>query len=301
MKKTIKFDLPIDGVKVSTLDELRDHFTAEIVEHFRSGLLSKWLRSRRMNKQLDAVEALTANEDSVALLGLCEIFEIEADSDAISVALAEPSGASADDLAEELQIPAKVLLAYLRPSDSSKRTRDSVISSREKIELIRSLIVPTLKKLRTIALGEISQGSIIDEGECEVWVFETPLPGGFIIQTQGDLDTKGCLLDSSGNIVEEDDDSGDGGNFKMTCRLYSGLYFVLVRGFGSNTGSYSLHLHRASDDTTTTREVYTTKVPSFPFLLSFSFSQNIPDFHPSLLPLSMQLAALAKFREGNDR
>ena len=39
MAKTIKFDLPIDGVKVATLDDLRDHFTTETIGHFRSGLL----------------------------------------------------------------------------------------------------------------------------------------------------------------------------------------------------------------------------------------------------------------------
>ena len=58
MAKMIKFDLPIDGVKVSTLDELRDHFTAEIVGHFRSGLLAKWLRSRRMTDQLEGGRSL---------------------------------------------------------------------------------------------------------------------------------------------------------------------------------------------------------------------------------------------------
>ena len=45
MAKMIKFDLPIDGVKVATLDQLRDHFTTEIIAHFRSGLLTRWLQS----------------------------------------------------------------------------------------------------------------------------------------------------------------------------------------------------------------------------------------------------------------
>jgi hypothetical protein len=49
--KLIKFDLPIDGVKVKTVEELREHFTPEILDHFRSGLLAKWLvhASCRMN------------------------------------------------------------------------------------------------------------------------------------------------------------------------------------------------------------------------------------------------------------
>ena len=41
MAKMIKFDLPIDEVKVATLEKLRDHFTTEIIGHFRSGLLAR--------------------------------------------------------------------------------------------------------------------------------------------------------------------------------------------------------------------------------------------------------------------
>ena len=63
MAKTIKFDLPIDGVTVATLGDLRDHFTTEIIGHFRSGKLAEWLRSRSMASELAAVEVLTAGDD----------------------------------------------------------------------------------------------------------------------------------------------------------------------------------------------------------------------------------------------
>lgn len=56
MKRVIKFDLPIDGVKVTTLDELCDHFTTEILDHFHSGVLAKWLRSRDLEKESHEVE-----------------------------------------------------------------------------------------------------------------------------------------------------------------------------------------------------------------------------------------------------
>ena len=92
MAKMIKFDLPIDGVKVATLDDLRDHFTTEIVGHFRSGLLARWLQSRSMTHELAAVEALTADNDAAVLKELCEIFGMEADDDAITAAVAEATG-----------------------------------------------------------------------------------------------------------------------------------------------------------------------------------------------------------------
>ena len=88
----IKFDLPIDGVKAATLDDLRGHFTAEIIGPYRSGLLARWLRSRDLTRELAAVEALEAGDDATTLKELCRIFEVEADDDAIEAAVAEATG-----------------------------------------------------------------------------------------------------------------------------------------------------------------------------------------------------------------
>lgn len=93
--KLIKFDLPIDGVKVKNIEELRDHFTTEIVGHFRSDLLAKWLRSRGKSDEIAAVEALTAaDNDAVVFKGLCQIFQVEVDDDAITAAFTETTGIS---------------------------------------------------------------------------------------------------------------------------------------------------------------------------------------------------------------
>ena len=113
MAKAIKFDLPIDGVKVASLDDLQDHFTTEVIGHFRSGLLSKWLRPRGLNHELTAIEALgaeiygwnigppegpneleavkasAADDDAVVLKELCRIFKVEADDDVIAAAIAK--------------------------------------------------------------------------------------------------------------------------------------------------------------------------------------------------------------------
>ena len=87
--------MPIDGVKVATLEDLQGHFTTEIVGHFRTGLLGRWLRSRGMGmaRELAAVEALAASEDDVIVLKeLCSIFDVEADDDAIAAAVAQATG-----------------------------------------------------------------------------------------------------------------------------------------------------------------------------------------------------------------
>ena len=94
--KIIKFDLPIDGKKVSSIDELQEHFATEIIGHFRSGVLERWLESRRDSTFLPEVRKLSGNDearsdDAVALRELCRIFEIETDEATIEAAAAKPT------------------------------------------------------------------------------------------------------------------------------------------------------------------------------------------------------------------
>ena len=95
MKRLIKFDLPIDGVKVATLDDLRDHFTADILKHFRSGLLRKWLQARGLEEKVvkvDRLEQRRTTDDVSTLTELCIIFDIEPDEDAIAAAVERETG-----------------------------------------------------------------------------------------------------------------------------------------------------------------------------------------------------------------
>ena len=99
--KAIKFNLAVDGVKIGTVEELRDHFTTEILDHFRTGLLQKWLRSRDLTAELEAVEALPGDgSDEKALLALCELFDVDADQQTIAAALAEATGVPAVRVAD---------------------------------------------------------------------------------------------------------------------------------------------------------------------------------------------------------
>ena len=96
--KKIKFDLPMDGAKVSSIKELQEHFTAnEIICHFRSDVLGNWLESRGESTLLAQVEELKGigdakPDDAVALRGLCRIFEVDADEATIKAAVAKPAG-----------------------------------------------------------------------------------------------------------------------------------------------------------------------------------------------------------------
>ena len=55
--KIIKFDLPINGIKVTTLEALRDNLTDEIIPLARSGKLERWFQTRQMQEQAQAVAA----------------------------------------------------------------------------------------------------------------------------------------------------------------------------------------------------------------------------------------------------
>jgi|GEM_PF-1363902 len=82
--RPIKFDLPLNGIRIATLEQLEDNLTPEILEPFRSGKLAKWLRARSLDEQAGAVDALLATDvqDEMQLfIKLCEVFEREVDED----------------------------------------------------------------------------------------------------------------------------------------------------------------------------------------------------------------------------
>ena len=102
--KLIKFDLPIDGVKVKTVEELREHFTVEILDHFRSGLLTKWLASRKLQDEMEVIKALDGAEDHALLKGLCNVFSIEIDDEIASAMLGKSLAKTESNIHEKLKI-----------------------------------------------------------------------------------------------------------------------------------------------------------------------------------------------------
>ena len=88
MAKTVRFDLQIGEDTVATLGELRGHFSlgedrTEIIGHFHSGKLAKWLSARNLTTELEGVETLAEKVealperrdiDAVVFNGLLSIF-----------------------------------------------------------------------------------------------------------------------------------------------------------------------------------------------------------------------------------
>lgn len=81
MAKTIKFNLICDGHPVRTLDDLREHFSIEdVLAHYKSGMLERWLEVRGFEKELDAIRAVPFVDQISAAKSLVKIFDVERDN-----------------------------------------------------------------------------------------------------------------------------------------------------------------------------------------------------------------------------
>lgn len=88
--KRFKFNLPLNGIKVHNLEELRDNFTTEILELHTSGVLLKWLKSQNLMMEADKLSAIPADHDDVdKLVALCEIFGVNANRQVVEAALSK--------------------------------------------------------------------------------------------------------------------------------------------------------------------------------------------------------------------
>ncbi|MBQ8407892.1 MAG: hypothetical protein IJY39_03420, partial [Clostridia bacterium] len=114
----------------------------------------------------------------------------------------------------------------------------------------------SMKTAISIALNSWKNGTIGCYGD-EVWYkfvanSTTAHSGGgagqYTIYTQGSLDTMGYLYDSNGNLVASNDDC-NALNFSITANLnYGATYYLKVKAWNSNTGSYNLMIAASADN-----------------------------------------------------
>lgn len=93
MAKKIKFNLQVNGASVSSLESLQNNFNIEdIMEHFKSGLLMRWLEVQGLETELKEISKLSEKSDNFALAqGILEIFDMdkELDKNALKITLAD--------------------------------------------------------------------------------------------------------------------------------------------------------------------------------------------------------------------
>lgn len=75
--KKIKFNLHTNGIGVANLEDLREHFNIDdILNHYKSGLLQKWLEVQGLQEELEKLNKLST-EDNELISKLLNIFEIK--------------------------------------------------------------------------------------------------------------------------------------------------------------------------------------------------------------------------------
>ena len=139
MRKKIKLPLEMaDGVKVRTLDELKDNWSLEkVVENYLNGRLATWLNDRYYTELAEQVDALDEVQDNTALQKeLCRIFDV--------------------DFADEEDIDV-----------------DAVNERNRKLDILRQHTADdtVLKNVDIVAFDQEELGDILDSGENVIYLF----------------------------------------------------------------------------------------------------------------------------------
>ena len=91
-----------------------------------------------------------------------------------------------------------------------------------------------------VALDSATAGTLT-AGDVDVFAFEVLEAGVITVQSQGNTDTRGTLLDADGATIFSDDDRGQGENFSIRKTVEPGTYYIEVKGFNERTtGPYTL-------------------------------------------------------------
>lgn len=95
--KKIKFTLPLKGLKIYTLEELQDNFSADILPIFQSGKLAKWFKSRDLLNEVAAIEAIAKDGSELQQLkAICQVLGLDDDEEVLQFLLEDrPAAATA--------------------------------------------------------------------------------------------------------------------------------------------------------------------------------------------------------------
>ena len=96
-----------------------------------------------------------------------------------------------------------------------------------------------------LVLGGSTSGVIETGLDIDFFRLELREPTEIEIQTRGDLDTVGSLLNASLHEISKDDDSGANRNFRIRHLLTSGVHYIRVESYRNTTGAYTLQTMRS--------------------------------------------------------
>lgn len=109
-------------------------------------------------------------------------------------------------------------------------------------KLIKSGSQPFLSA-EDISNNYLTQGIIAEIDSELTYKFVPKTSNTYIFTTVSNMDTVGYLYDCIGNQIDYNDDGNGYGDFKISQNLIAGnTYYIKVKGYGDETGSYSLYI-----------------------------------------------------------
>jgi hypothetical protein len=151
--KTIKFDLKLKNGEITlrTLDDLEENLSPELLTHFHSGKLAKWLRVRKLEELAEKMEALRAqyledkNELDIKLFkNLCEIFVSEVSEEDAREAMQNYQPATLQNSNDEEIESLKAEIEQLKAENEILKTKG------EEVEQIKAESEPLKAEMETL-------------------------------------------------------------------------------------------------------------------------------------------------------
>jgi len=120
-------------------------------------------------------------------------------------------------------------------------------------------------------------GEMERRGDRDVFRIHVDGPGTLTAYTTGATDTYGRLTDADGDVLAEDDESGDEPNFEIRAGVDVGTYYVEVSGADGATGSYTLSIEFVADASIAFGEqrVITTEADDARFVYAADFDGDL--------------------------
>lgn len=107
-------------------------------------------------------------------------------------------------------------------------------------------LVPEAVKL-DVAQITVRAARISKPGEQNLFTFQAEKSGTYTVETEGTTDVVMKLFgpNSPTQLIQEDDDGGEGSNARISTHLVPGTYYLQVRHYDQNaTGSYGIKIYR---------------------------------------------------------
>lgn len=76
--KEIEISMKMKDTEISSIDDLKNNISPEILSHFRAGRVAKMLLSQGLLTEFDAISAINKNSSSLSQLNaICRVFRLD--------------------------------------------------------------------------------------------------------------------------------------------------------------------------------------------------------------------------------